>query len=56
MEISQEEYNALKIKADKWDALDNQLAEIYGEGDDDNEQETDLADIGEICAIAFGYL
>ena len=56
MEISQEEYNSLKSKSDKWDALDNKLAEIYGEGDDDNEQETDLGDIGEIAATAFGYL
>jgi len=56
MEITQEEYSELKTKANKWDTLDNKLAEIYGEGDDDNEQETDLVDIGEICATAFGYL
>lgn len=56
MTLSQEEYNALKAKADKWDALDNKLAEIYGSGDDDNEQERDLCDIGEIAATEFGYL
>jgi hypothetical protein len=50
------DYLKLKSKADKWDALDNQLAEMYGEGDDDNEQESDLVDVGEICATAFGYL
>lgn len=56
MEISQEHYNELKIKANKWDSLDNKLAEIYGYGDDNNEQEADLSDVGEIAASAFGYL
>ena len=56
MEISEQEYLHLKGKADKWDALDEKLAAIYGDGDDDNEDETDLMDIGEIAASAFGYL
>lgn len=56
MEISVEEYTKIKAKAVQWDALNEKLASIYGDGDDDNEQETDLCDIGEIAATAFGYL
>lgn len=55
MEISEKEYNELKLKASKWDALDVKLAEIYNE-DYDVDQEVDLCDIGEIAATAFGYL
>jgi len=54
--VTAPDYLKLKSKADQWDALDNKLADLYGEGDDDNEQETDLCDIGEIAATAFGYL
>jgi len=54
--LTTKDYLELKSKADKWDALDDKLAEMYGSGDDDNEQETDLIDIGEVCASAFGYL
>jgi len=57
MEITQEEYNYLKIRADKWDALDTSISKCYydeegGECDD----EGDLSVIGEIAAMAFGYL
>ncbi len=59
MEISQEEYNALKIKADKWDKLDVQISNFYlqdmGEFDE-NDSEGDLSTIGELAAMAFGYL
>lgn len=54
--LTPKDYLKLKSKSDKWDALDIKLAGIYGDGDDDNEQETDLCDIGEIAATAFGYL
>ena len=49
-------YNKMTIeeKAEKWDKLDDQLAEIYG--NENQEDDVDLADIGEIAATAFGYL
>lgn len=56
IEISEKEYLELLKKADKWDALDFKLSEIYGDGDYEEENEADLSDIGEICAQAFGYL
>lgn len=45
-----------KMKADKWDELDKKISEFYPEGAEDNDDYGDLADIGEIAAIAFGYL
>ncbi|MEZ2446085.1 hypothetical protein AB6805_30425 [Chitinophaga sp. RCC_12] len=51
-----------KLKAEKWDALDDKIASCYGkdneegeweESDDDN---IDLCTIGEIAASAFGWL
>lgn len=57
MEISQEEYNELKTKADKWDSLDDQISKFYLDDEDNEEEfEGDLCDIGEIAAMAFGYL
>lgn len=55
----EEENRILKIKADKWDKLDDQIAAFYPEdenGDYDEEFEGNLLDIGEIAASAFGYL
>jgi len=51
MEIKESEYLVLKAKAEKWDNLDAELAECYEE-----DSESDLCDIGEKAAIAFGYL
>lgn len=50
-----------KTKAEKWDALEEKIAEIYGhenngewvENEDDG---ADLGTIGEIAASAFGFL
>jgi hypothetical protein len=54
--------NVEKI-VDKWNDLDNKIGECYGEVDDelnelceDEEGLCDLCSIGEIAAIAFGYL
>jgi len=49
-----------KKKAEKWDALDAKLQNIYfdeeGNEREDVDGDTDLGTIGEICAMAFGYL
>jgi hypothetical protein len=57
--MSQEELNEMMDKANKWDALDKEIAACYfdeegNELEDDNG--CDLVTIGEIAAIAFGYL
>lgn len=46
-----------KRKAEKWDALDEKIAPFYAEDEEGNfEKEGDIMDIGEIAAVAFGYL
>lgn len=49
-----------KIKADKWDKLDEEISKFYPDGhtDDteDNEYDDGLIGIGEAAASAFGYL
>ncbi len=60
--MNQEEINALKAKAEKWDALEAKIAKCYcnkdGEYDEENpeNENADLATIGELAAIAFGWL
>ena len=44
-----------KIKSEKWDKLDEKIGKFY-ENDIDDEDEGNLIDIGEVAAIAFGYL
>lgn len=44
-----------KIKADKWDALDEKIGKFYPD-DEADEAGGDLCDIGEAAAMAFGYL
>lgn len=39
-------------KAEKWDELENKIGAFY----EDEDSEGDLFDIGEISAMAFGYL
>ena len=50
-----------KIKAEKWDKLDDEIAKCYVDenGDELSEEESenvDLGTIGEISASAFGWL
>ena len=50
-----------KIKSEKWDKLDEKIGKIYendidDEENEDGEDEGNLIDIGEVAAIAFGYL
>lgn len=50
-----------KNKADKWDALEKEIAKFYcdreGEyNEEDPEREGDLGSIGEVAAMAFGWL
>jgi len=60
MEIYAEQF---KTKADKWDKLDDEIGAFYNEETYDaendcdfDESEGDLGSIGEVAAIAFGYL
>ena len=49
----------LRIKADRWDALEEQISGYYVDGNGDelsDEEGGDLTDIGETAARAFGYL
>ena len=59
------EYEAMiekyKIKSEKWDKLDEKIGKFYendidDEENEDGEDEGNLIDIGEVVAIAFGYL
>ena len=50
-----------KIKSEKWDKLDEKIGKFYendidDEENEDGEDEGNLIDIGEVVAIAFGYL
>ena len=50
-----------KIKSEKWDKLDEKIGKFYendidDEENEDGEDEGSLIDIGEVAAIAFGYL
>ena len=50
-----------KIKSEKWDKLDEKIGKFYendidDEENEDGEDEGNLIDIGEVAAIAFGYL
>lgn len=64
IQISQEEYEKLKRKAQKWDDLGAKIARCYPpepgdeiEGDDtDYIEDADLLTIGEIAASAYGWL
>ena len=57
--LTHQEYIELKRKADKWDALDKRIGEMYYD-ENGNELDADdggdLCDIGELAAIAFKYL
>ena len=53
--------SSYKIKAEKWDKLDEKIGKFYendidDEENEDGEDEGNLIDIGEVAAIAFGYL
>lgn len=54
MKLTTEEHIKLMRKADKWDELDKKIAKFYPE--DESEDPGDLCDIGEVAAVAFGYL
>ena len=46
-----------KVKAEKWDELEVKIANIYNQENDSlDEEEGSLLDIGEISALAFGFL
>ena len=46
-----------KIKAEKWDELEEKIAKIYNQDNEStDEEEESLLNIGEISALAFGFL
>ena len=54
---TQEQIEEFKAKADKWDALDEKIGEVYIYDEEDDESGfLDLSDVGELAAQAFGYL
>lgn len=59
---SQEQIEEWKLKAEKWDKLDEAIGKCYPDYDEEgNEIQTEIEDadlgtIGEIAAKAFGYL
>jgi len=62
MQYTEQQINEWKTKAEKWDALEQRIAKYYPDEDDYKElndtedAEGDLCDIGEIAAIAFGFM
>lgn len=53
---TQEQIEEFKAKADKWDALDEKIGEVYFQDEEDEDGGADLAHVGELAAQAFGYL
>lgn len=48
--------NQFKEKAEKWDKLDVKIGRFYKEDEDYIQEDGNFLDIGEVAAIAFGYL
>jgi hypothetical protein len=47
-----DELHLLRLKADKWDELDEEVGELYSFID----VEADLETVGKLCATKLGYL
>ncbi len=45
-----------KIKADKWDKLNERIGKFYDEDNSEYFDEMGFVSIGEICASSLGYL
>ena len=59
VEIDEQELEKLRRKAESWDALRKKIDKFYPydeETGEELESDGDLGDIGEVAAIAFGYL
>jgi len=61
MNYTKEQIEGFKHKAEKWDKLEEQISKFYADEDgeyseDEPEQDGDLCDIGELAAIAFGFM
>jgi len=56
--MTEKELKIIKDKADKWDALQKKIESFYfnEDGSEKEEDGYDLADIGEVAALAFGML
>lgn len=59
--ITKKEYDVLKEKSQKWDDLGSEIEKFYsnkdGEYDEENpECEGDICTIGEIAAMAYGWM
>jgi len=53
---TEEQIEEFKAKADKWDAMDAKIGEVYFQDEEDEDGGADLAHVGELAAKAFGYL
>jgi hypothetical protein len=61
MTYTNEQIEEFKSKAEKWDLLGEQISKYYtnsdGDFDEENpEEDGDLVAIGEVAAMAFGWL
>lgn len=63
IQLMEDYASEFKLKSEKWDALDEEIGAFYNEETYDAENdcdfdgsEGDLGSIGEVAAIAFGYL
>lgn len=61
VDLTQEEFDKLKKRAEERDAIETLVAQFYETYDDDDneiapEREGDLGDIGEVVASFLGYL
>ncbi len=54
--IMNPEVEEWKLKAEKWDKLDEEIGKYYNDQESSSEEEGDLLDIGEAAAKAFKYL
>ena len=57
---TEQQINEWKAKAEKWDALEKQIAKFYAEPEEEDYDaeldESGLIGIGETAAAAFGFL
>jgi len=57
--MTQNEIEEMMDKANKWDALEKRIASFYFDEDGNellDDEGGDLLDIGEVAAMAFGFL
>jgi len=56
---TKEQIKEWRTKAERWDALEKQIAKFYLDKDGEelpDDEGGDLADVGEVAATAFGFI